>query len=66
MIDLSKCESIIYQGAEAKIYKIRLFENTLSAVLKVRFKKNYRHPILDSQLTKVRLFLWSVLHCFLT
>ena len=47
-------EQLMYQGAEAKCFKIKLFDGMVDAVLKQRFKKAYRHPVLDSRLTKVR------------
>ncbi|KAJ3311502.1 TP53 regulating kinase [Boothiomyces sp. JEL0838] len=44
---------IIKQGAEAKIYLIEF--NGRKAIVKQRFKKKYRHPQLDDQLTPRRV-----------
>mmetsp|Transcript_21277 Transcript_21277/g.37667 ORF Transcript_21277/g.37667 Transcript_21277/m.37667 type:complete len:223 (-) Transcript_21277:2339-3007(-) len=43
---------LIYQGAEARVFKISLFGSP--AVLKERFKKSYRHPDLEARLCKAR------------
>jgi len=51
----------IAQGAEAKIYKTYLHascdpsSNPVPVLLKYRFRKQYRHPSLDTQLTKSRV-----------
>lgn len=42
----------LYQGAEARLFKVELFGEP--AVLKERFEKKYRHPALEARLTKVR------------
>lgn len=46
---------LISQGAEAKVYKGRLTPQAEPILLKYRFRKNYRHPTLDSTLTRSRL-----------
>ncbi|GAA5882821.1 hypothetical protein JCM16303_002476 [Sporobolomyces ruberrimus] len=49
---------LIKQGAEAKVYKTELYPTSPSPtliLLKHRFPKQYRHPILDAQLTRQRL-----------
>ncbi|EJD00465.1 uncharacterized protein FOMMEDRAFT_169910 [Fomitiporia mediterranea MF3/22] len=49
---------LVKQGAEAKVYKSFLHPNPASSepiLLKYRFKKNYRHAILDTTLTKARV-----------
>ncbi|KAJ4481218.1 kinase-like domain-containing protein [Lentinula aciculospora] len=45
----------ISQGAEAKVYKAQLTPNSPPILLKYRFQKNYRHPILDANLTRSRI-----------
>lgn len=47
-IDFEKDWELKYQGAESKIY----FGN--NRVIKHRFRKQYRHPLLDKKLTKER------------
>mmetsp|Transcript_5303 Transcript_5303/g.12611 ORF Transcript_5303/g.12611 Transcript_5303/m.12611 type:complete len:289 (-) Transcript_5303:4356-5222(-) len=52
--------SLISQGAEARVWKLNISTNTRAdnseslAVCKERFSKAYRHPDLDSRLTKSR------------
>jgi len=46
-------DNLIEQGAESKIYFINYCNN--EAVLKRRFKKLYRHHLLDERLTKERI-----------
>lgn len=51
---------LIKQGAEAKVYKLELVRGDedrdgVTVLLKYRFPKTYRHPKLDSQLTRTRL-----------
>ncbi|XP_047137468.2 EKC/KEOPS complex subunit TP53RK [Hydra vulgaris] len=43
---------MIKQGAEAKVYKCEFFGQEV--IVKQRFKKSYRHPILDDKLTRKR------------
>jgi len=43
---------IIKQGAEARIYKSKLFGKNV--IVKERFQKKYRHPTLDTKLTHKR------------
>lgn len=43
-----KPEEIIQQGAEARVYKISLFDRP--TVVKERFRKSYRHPKLDQKI----------------
>lgn len=44
---------LLFQGAEAKLYKgIYLDKPT---IVKERFKKNYRHPVLDAAITTERI-----------
>ncbi|KAK0213739.1 kinase-like domain-containing protein [Armillaria fumosa] len=45
----------ISQGAEAKVYKASLSSNAAPILLKYRFKKQYRHPSLDANLTRSRV-----------
>ncbi|WAR55198.1 hypothetical protein PtB15_4B818 [Puccinia triticina] len=57
---LLESSSLIKQGAEAKVYTVELVKATegraaITVLLKYRFPKTYRHPSLDSQLTKNRL-----------
>ncbi|KAA1072556.1 serine/threonine-protein kinase bud32 [Puccinia graminis f. sp. tritici] len=52
--------TLIKQGAEAKVYTVELVKAAegrpgITVLLKYRFPKTYRHPSLDSQLTKNRL-----------
>eukprot|EP00897_Mesotaenium_endlicherianum_P005343 jgi/Mesen1/4837/ME000244S04019 len=44
---------LLSQGAEARVYKVQFCGR--SAVVKERFKKHYRHPVLDTKLTQRRL-----------
>ncbi|KAL4875641.1 kinase-like domain-containing protein [Aspergillus karnatakaensis] len=46
---------LIYQGAEAHLYKTTFLTPTQSAALKIRPSKPYRHPILDRRLTRARI-----------
>ncbi|KAK0471369.1 kinase-like domain-containing protein [Armillaria novae-zelandiae] len=52
LIDEAK---LISQGAEAKVYKASLSSNGDPVLLKYRFKKQYRHPSLDANLTRSRV-----------
>ncbi|KAG7442696.1 uncharacterized protein BT62DRAFT_988579 [Guyanagaster necrorhizus] len=45
----------ISQGAEAAIYKVALSSDATPMLLKYRFKKQYRHPSLDANLTRSRV-----------
>ncbi|KAF5361437.1 hypothetical protein D9758_006166 [Tetrapyrgos nigripes] len=45
----------ISQGAEAKVYKAQLTSKSTPILLKYRFKKQYRHPSLDANLTRSRI-----------
>ena len=40
------------QGAEAKLFKCQLFGRDV--MVKQRFNKKYRHPLLDQKLTRKR------------
>ncbi|KAK0462895.1 kinase-like domain-containing protein [Desarmillaria tabescens] len=52
---ISKAEPIS-QGAEAKVYKAFLNSDSATPILlKYRFKKQYRHPSLDANLTRSRV-----------
>ena len=51
MVDLEKF-SLVKQGAEARLYTGEFLGQEV--VVKERFSKKYRHPALDSQLTKDR------------
>ncbi|KAJ3037995.1 TP53 regulating kinase [Rhizophlyctis rosea] len=44
---------LIKQGAEARVYKIPFGATT--AIVKERFRKTYRHPVLDEKLTARRV-----------
>eukprot|EP00899_Mesostigma_viride_P012968 jgi/Mesvir1/21672/Mv04093-RA.1 len=44
---------MISQGAEARIYKCKFLQR--DAIVKERFKKSYRHPVLDAKLTLRRM-----------
>ncbi|KAI9598998.1 TP53-regulating kinase-like protein [Syncephalis fuscata] len=44
---------LIYQGAEARVYRAPFLGRT--AVIKERFSKTYRHPVLDHKLTSRRV-----------
>ncbi|KAI9890632.1 MAG: hypothetical protein M1814_003830 [Vezdaea aestivalis] len=46
---------VIAQGAEAVLYKTSFFLNSLPCALKYRPPKLYRHPILDTRLTRHRI-----------
>lgn len=46
-------DPMIKQGAEGRVYKIKFLGK--AAVMKERFVKTYRHPELDSRLTKERI-----------
>ena len=50
--------TLISQGAEARIWKIpNYFPNNMFAIGKERFRKSYRHPVLDTKLNKQRCHL---------
>jgi len=51
MVDVSKF-SLVQQGAEARLYTGQFLGENV--VVKERFSKKYRHPTLDTQLTKDR------------
>jgi TP53 regulating kinase and related kinases len=44
----------ISQGAEARLWLIPNYVEGESAIAKERFSKNYRHPVLDARLIKLR------------
>ncbi|CAD5111054.1 DgyrCDS404 [Dimorphilus gyrociliatus] len=46
-------EGFLFQGAEARVYKKTLYGKQI--IIKERFSKKYRHPVLDSHLTDQRL-----------
>ncbi|TPX44954.1 hypothetical protein SeLEV6574_g04180 [Synchytrium endobioticum] len=46
--------TLIKQGAEARVYKIP-FPCSQYAIVKERFPKSYRHPILDAKITSKRV-----------
>lgn len=46
-------EKFLFQGAEAKVFTENLYGKQV--VIKERFAKKYRHPVLNSQLTESRL-----------
>jgi TP53 regulating kinase and related kinases len=50
---LLSTSTLTAQGAEAKIYKSTL--HGVPILLKHRFPKKYRHPVLDGSLTKARI-----------
>ncbi|KAF9484618.1 kinase-like protein [Pholiota conissans] len=52
---LISSSTLISQGAEAKVYKGYLTPSGSAVLLKYRFKKTYRHPSLDTTLTKARV-----------
>ncbi|KAF4093802.1 hypothetical protein AMELA_G00005840 [Ameiurus melas] len=54
---------LIKQGAEARVYRIRFLEK--NAIVKERFPKRYRHPVLDEKLTRRRTAqeVRSILRC---
>ncbi len=54
MVDLPKDFALFKQGAEARLYR-GSFLGALPAVAKERFRKQYRHPELDKQLTRDRV-----------
>lgn len=45
---------LLSQGAEARIYKIPNYLPSQHAIVKERFRKTYRHVVLDERLTKAR------------
>ena len=53
MLDEKRQESIIAQGAEGRIYLSELWG--VQCVVKERFKKEYRVPVLDERLTRARI-----------
>ncbi|KAI5622912.1 TP53-regulating kinase [Silurus asotus] len=54
---------LIKQGAEARVYRVRFLGR--SAIVKERFPKRYRHPVLDEKLTRRRVAqeVRSILRC---
>ncbi|KAJ7037395.1 kinase-like domain-containing protein [Mycena alexandri] len=54
---LISTSTLISQGAEAKVYKAHLTSDQSEPpiLLKHRFRKGYRHPTLDSSLTRTRV-----------
>ncbi|KAI8820768.1 kinase-like domain-containing protein [Fimicolochytrium jonesii] len=46
--------TLVKQGAEARVYKIPFLPGR-PAIVKERFKKSYRHPVLDEKLTARRV-----------
>ncbi|KAG7493620.1 TP53-regulating kinase [Solea senegalensis] len=59
---LSKAE-LIKQGAEARVYRVQFLGKP--AIVKERFPKRYRHPVLDEKLTHRRAVqeVRSILRC---
>lgn len=59
---LSKAE-LIKQGAEARLYRVEFLGKP--TIVKERFKKRYRHPVLDEKLTHRRTVqeVRSILRC---
>ncbi|OJD18701.1 BUD32 protein kinase [Emergomyces pasteurianus Ep9510] len=52
----TNCPStLLAQGAEGRLYKTNFLTPSIPAALKVRPAKPYRHPILDSRLTRQRI-----------
>ncbi|XP_033116602.1 EKC/KEOPS complex subunit TP53RK-like [Anneissia japonica] len=45
-------QNMVKQGAEARVYEGEFFSRAI--IVKERFSKKYRHPILDEKLTKKR------------
>ncbi|KLO16865.1 hypothetical protein SCHPADRAFT_847590 [Schizopora paradoxa] len=62
-VALLESSTLIRQGAEAKVYKSYLYDGQISGsdargepiLLKYRFNKQYRHPTLNSTLTRQRI-----------
>ena len=54
-------ENMISQGAEGRVFEVTFLGRP--AIVKQRFKKTYRHPILDGKLTKLRLLSESPRCC---
>ncbi|CAL8094625.1 unnamed protein product [Calicophoron daubneyi] len=58
---------LVYQGAEARLYASELYTSTCprSCIVKERFVKRYRHPMLDSSLSiqRNRAEVRLLLHC---
>ncbi|KAI0292945.1 kinase-like domain-containing protein [Multifurca ochricompacta] len=52
---LLNSSTLISQGAEAKVYRSSLHTGSVPILLKHRFAKQYRHPTLDSTLTRSRV-----------
>ncbi|MCO5614134.1 hypothetical protein L7F22_068415 [Adiantum nelumboides] len=48
------CRKLIKQGAEARVYESMFMGR--KAIVKERFPKKYRHPILDTKITQKRLY----------
>ncbi|XP_013784290.1 TP53-regulating kinase-like [Limulus polyphemus] len=52
-MDIADNKQLVKQGAEAKIFKGSFLRKP--AMFKERFRKTYRHPILDESITKERM-----------
>lgn len=54
---------LLKQGAEARVYRVRFLGR--SAIVKERFRKRYRHHVLDEKLTRRRTAqeVRSILRC---
>ncbi|KAG9033239.1 serine/threonine-protein kinase bud32 [Tulasnella sp. JGI-2019a] len=55
MRELLEQAQLIQQGAEARVYKATLGTSSPPIIIKHRFQKMYRHPSLDTSLTKTRV-----------
>ncbi|KAG9004063.1 serine/threonine-protein kinase bud32 [Tulasnella sp. JGI-2019a] len=55
MRELLEHAQLIQQGAEARAYKATLETSSPPIIIKHRFQKMYRHPSLDTSLTKTRV-----------
>ena len=53
VLDQKERDTILCQGAEGRIYLSELWG--VECIVKERFKKEYRVPILDERLTKARI-----------
>jgi len=53
VLDQKERDTILSQGAEGRIYLSELWG--VQCIVKERFKKEYRVPILDERLTKARI-----------
>ena len=46
-------DNMISQGAEGRVFAVQFLNRP--AIVKQRFKKTYRHPVLDAKITRSRL-----------